>query len=836
MNYYILGLLIIIIILIVCLYISSMRARINAKEMFSREVALQESDRKFHALVEGLSEGLTLSDELGVVVEWNNALELITGIKKLDALGKYVWDIQESLMLPDRRTPDTLERVKKTLQDTLRTGTSPIINKNIEIELYQPSGKRITIEQLNFTVKSEKGYWLGSILRDISTRKQAENIFNESLLRLNALLNNIPDIAWIKDSESQFVAANKPLADLYQTTPDAMIGKTDFDLCAAELARSYQVDDQDVMLSKQQKRIEECLVAKDGKKYWLETIKTPIFNTQGEVVGTAGLGRDITERKRVERVQDVLYRISEAAHTAQNVDELYRIIHTSIQGLMPAKNLYIAYYEKSTDLLYFPYHADERDLEWPPLKPGKGLTRYVYTTGKPLLATPEVFQRLLDSGEIELIGQKPIDWLGVPLRTQHGIIGVMAVQTYHLSERLSEEDKDILVFVSTQVAMAIERRQVEAALRTSQANLAEAQHLAHIGSWDWNLLTNEVSWSEEIFRIAGWDTGVTPSFDAFFQLVHPEDRTRVQEAIEKTIRQFQPYRIDHRLIRADGTELVLQRQAEVIFDDNKQPVRMIGTVQDITEIRRAEAERDNLIKELQAKNTELDRFTYTVSHDLRAPLVTIRGFLGFVEKDIRSGNTNQLTTDLARITAAVNKMQRFLDELLELSRAGRMVNPPEPVSFQTIVSDAVELIRGRIDARGVKVIIAEDLPVILCDRMRFTQVVQNLVDNAVKFLGNQPKPFIEIGMQGLETEGKAIFFVRDNGIGIEPQYQAKIFGLFNKLDNQTEGTGIGLTLVKRIVEAHNGKVWLKSDPGTGSTFYFTCPLYRDAGKYPYDNE
>lgn len=666
--------------------------------MASREAALHESEGKFRAFVEGSTEGLVLTDEQGVVVEWNRALELITGLEKNNALSKYVWDVQTLILVPERRTPEVEEGIKKTLQDVLRTGSFPMAAKVIESEICQVSGKRITIEQLNFTIKSEKGYWIGSILRDISSRRQAEN------------------------------------------------------------------------------------------------------------------------------VSEVLYRISEAAHTAPNLDELYRIIHASISGLMPAKNLYIAYYDASTDLLHFPYHVDERDLEWPPMKPGKGLTRYVYTTGKPLLATPEIFQQLLDSSEVELIGQKPVDWLGVPLRTQHGIIGVMAVQTYHLNERLGEEDRDILVFISTQVAMVLERRQVEEALRASQANLAEAQRIAHIGSWDWNILTNDESWSDELFRITGWEPKRAHTLDAFLQLVHPEDRQRVKEVIENSQKQYQPYSLDHRIVRSDGKELILHRQAEVFLDDNGKPVRMLGTVQDITDIRRAEAERDQLIKELQAKNTELDRFTYTVSHDLRAPLVTIRGFMGFLLKDIQTGNIDQLSADMERITTAIKKMHQFLDELLELSRAGHMITLPEPISFHTIVADAIEMNRGRIDARAVQVSIADDLPVILCDRIRFTQVVQNLVDNAIKFIGDQPKPRVEIGMQGINPEGQAIFYVLDNGIGIDPQYQEKIFGLFDKLDNQSDGMGIGLTLVKRIVEAHSGKVWLKSDgAGTGSTFFFTCP-------------
>jgi len=175
-------------------------------------------------------------------------------------------------------------------------------------------------------------------------------------------------------------------------------------------------------------------------------------------------------------------------------------------------------------------------------------------------------------------------------------------------------------------------------------------------------------------------------------------------------------------------------------------------------------------------------------------------------------------------------MQRLLSELLELSRIGRMMNPSVVVDFSHLANEAVELVNEQIRVRGVHVTIDRDLPSIKGDRARLLEVVQNLVDNAVKFMGIQPEPCIEIGQAGIDPEGKPILFVQDNGIGIDPQYHERIFGLFNKLDAQTEGTGIGLALVKRIVEVHGGRIWVESEgAGKGTRFLFTLPLY-DNGK------
>jgi len=232
------------------------------------------------------------------------------------------------------------------------------------------------------------------------------------------------------------------------------------------------------------------------------------------------------------------------------------------------------------------------------------------------------------------------------------------------------------------------------------------------------------------------------------------------------------------------------------------------------------ATRKELIAELESKNAELERFTYTVSHDLKSPLFTIRGFLGYLEQDSLSGNHGRMRSDIQRITDATDKMQRLLNELLELSRVGRLKNEPEYVPFEELAREAVELVHGRIMQRGIAVRIHSNLPTVYGDRQRLLEVVQNLVDNAAKFMGDQGDPRIEIGQAG-EEQGKPILYVKDNGIGISTEHYDRVFGLFNKLDVKTEGTGIGLALVKRIVEVHGGRIWVQSESGKGSTFYFT---------------
>ena len=232
---------------------------------------------------------------------------------------------------------------------------------------------------------------------------------------------------------------------------------------------------------------------------------------------------------------------------------------------------------------------------------------------------------------------------------------------------------------------------------------------------------------------------------------------------------------------------------------------------------------ERLIRQLESKNAELERFTYTVSHDLKSPLVTINGFLGYLEADVAANNMERFHHDCERIRESVSRMHTLLSELLDLSRIGRVVNPSQTIPFEDLARDAIETVHGQLVAKRVSVTVQPGTPTVYGDRPRLTEALYNLLDNAAKFIGDQPEPQIEIGYAG-EENGFPILFVRDNGIGIPHELQGRIFGLFDKLDLNSEGTGVGLAIVKRIIEVNGGRLWVESEPGQGSTFFFTLPV------------
>lgn len=381
------------------------------------------------------------------------------------------------------------------------------------------------------------------------------------------------------------------------------------------------------------------------------------------------------------------------------------------------------------------------------------------------------------------------------------------------------------------IEMALYKHRTEKKLRESENKFRSVIEHASDGIALMDNRGNIIEWNPAIGQITGLkraDVLNQPVWDVVFQITPHEKKTAEMQE-ENAARwkaeagnnfQNRDQLAEYEIETPQGIRRIIQSNGFTV----ETPQGLLGGVimRDITERKQIEIERGRLIAELEGKNAELERFTYTVSHDLKAPLITIRGFLGYLEKDVQEGSVERVKKDVERINDAAEKMQRLLNELLELSRIGRITHPPRLIPFETIVREAVGLLAGQFAEKGVKVDIAPDLPTVCVDQVRFTQVMQNLIENAVKFMGEQPEPQIWIGRRRDGEE--AVFFVRDNGMGITPEHQERIFGLFDKLDAQADGTGIGLALVKRIVETHGGKIWVESEGlGKGSTFCFTIP-------------
>ncbi|MFN2110771.1 MAG: sensor histidine kinase, partial [Anaerolineae bacterium] len=336
------------------------------------------------------------------------------------------------------------------------------------------------------------------------------------------------------------------------------------------------------------------------------------------------------------------------------------------------------------------------------------------------------------------------DQLAVAITLSGGLVGIALLQWFSTRQLQLALMKARATTADLRIEIA-ERQQAEATLRESEQRLRLIFESAfdgisvHRESHDGTRILEDCN--EQYARMAGRTrkellaVGDTRRFQRSLETD--------QEAYAQALWSQQPHHGIFSWNRPDGKDNIVEYAAVSIpFGDE---LLVIGIDRDITEHIQATREREALVADLEAKNAELERFTYTVSHDLKSPLITISGFIGFLEQDTQTGNLEGVKKDIVQINRAVARMQRLLSELLELSRVGRLMNPPEEVSFEVIAREAVELVRGRIEARGVEVVVAPDLPTVHGDRARLVEVVQNLIDNACKFMGNQPSPQIEIG-------------------------------------------------------------------------------------------
>jgi PAS domain S-box-containing protein len=542
--------------------------------------------------------------------------------------------------------------------------------------------------------------------------------------------------------------------------------------------------------------------------------------------------RGDAQHKRSEQIQLATYRISEAAHASSTLDELFHEIHRIVGELMPADNFYIALYDAVTDMISFPYFVDQFDPPMPPKRPGRGLTEYVLRTGEPLLADEELHRMLERRGDAELIGAPSLQWLGVPLKIGDKTIGVLAVQSYTPGVRYGEAEERVLAFVSAQIAMTIERKRAEVALRESEIRLARAQETAHLGSWELDLTNledvsrNPLWWSDEVYRIFGYAPGQVPvSSELFFKSVPPEDVARIQAAVEGSVHDGAPYFIQHRVIRPDGSERIVEERSIVLRDPQGRPIRMVGTVLDVTDRQRLEEQ----LRQAQ-KMEAVGRLAGGVAHDFNNLLTAILGsaelLLGHLEPD------SPERVEAAEIRKAAMWAGDLTRQLLAFSR--QQILDPQVFDLSAVVADMDKMLRRLIRADiAFHTRLAPDLGAVRADPGQIEQVIMNLAVNACDAMPGGgtltiETANVEIGA-GDEREAAAppgryvLLTVSDTGLGMSATTRARVFEPFFTTKERGKGTGLGLSTVYGIVKQSEGCVTVESEPGRGTTFRVYLP-------------
>ena len=415
---------------------------------------------------------------------------------------------------------------------------------------------------------------------------------------------------------------------------------------------------------------------------------------------------------------------------------------------------------------------------------------------------------------------------------------VGSVEVYYLEERRKRdegpflnEERDLLDAIAERLANVIEQKQAEKELRESEERFALAVKGAADGIWDWNITTNDLWLAPRFKELLGYqDHEFASTFDNWELHLHPDDRRLALEAISAHQERRVPYDMEYRLKTKSGQYRWYRARGQAIWDEDGVPYRMSGSIQDITERKRAVEQLRKLneeleqrvaerTSELEAANAELKDFAYIVSHDLKAPLRAISQLANWILQDYSHTFDEAGREQIDLLIGRAKRMDNLIEGILQYSRIGRIKGDVELIDFNEFVRDEVAMISP---PDHIQIIIEGELPSIICDRTRIGQVFQNLLGNAVKFMD---KSRGEIMVKCTDNGSHWKFSVADNGPGIDERYHQRVFQIFQTLTSRDrrESTGIGLTIVKKIVELHGGEIWLESEVEVGTTFHFTLP-------------
>ncbi len=728
-------------------------------------------------------DAIVVSDARHIISEWNPGAERLFGYSPEEAFGRKIDDL---ITGTDQQVLD--EAARWTSQIQSRRG----ITSTETVRCRKDGSPVNVIVSIAPILTGDEWAGVVAVYTDITKRKQAEKALQQLSRQDEEALRVAKMGHWEFDIPGGFFTFNDQYYTLHGTTAKEMGG---YQMTAEDFARKLVHPEEASSVGESiqqgiaatdpnyQLRFEARILRVDGEVRWVTVWFRIAKDTEGNTVKLYGVNQDITERKQAEEA-------------LRESEEKYRVF---------IENLPIGVYRTT---------------------PGP--------KGKVLIANSAYLKTFGFSSMEELFQINVADLYANPLERKNFSDALLAKGHVHRVELHMKRRDGSLMWATVTASVAhgdkgevyfdcamediTERKQVEEALRESEEKYRRLVEVSPIPTWInkdgiityMNPAALQVLGATHLDQVLG---------RAALDFIHPDYHAVVKERIAQMVDEEKTVPLmEEKYLRLDGSIIDVDVTAAPFTTFGGSAIQVL--FQDITQRKLNEAEREALVANLEAKNAELERFTYTVSHDLKAPLITIRGFLGYLEQDIRSGDMPRLKQDMQRIIAATDKLQRLLRELLELSRIGRLMNPPENVPLGDLVQEAIKLMEGRLRERQVEIRIQEDLPIVRGDAQRLLEVMQNLLDNAVKFMGDQFQPIIEIGTRGEEND-MPIVYVRDNGIGIAPEHHERIFGLFNKLDSGAEGTGVGLAIVKRIIEVHRGRIWVESEPGKGSTFYFT---------------
>lgn len=555
----------------------------------------------------------------------------------------------------------------------------------------------------------------------------------------------------------------------------------------------------------------------------------------------------------------LIYKISESAYKVQDLQALYRYVHKLIGELIPAKNFYIAQYHKDLNKISFPYFIDEIDgvptNSLPPQDYANSLTDYMLRLGRPMLVDQKKFDELVEQGEVKLYGENSSEWLGAPLRTPEGVIvGAIVVQNYDEKQQYSEEHVAMLDFISTQIAMAIARKQYEKNLEASEERfrrIVEQSPYGIVIHRQGKIVFANNAAKDILRATAVNEVEGMPVLD----FVHPSYRELVMQRVSRLHEEGEnPEMIQEKFICLDGSVIDVEVSAvkvsfqgedatQTMFHDISERIRVEAKIkQYIEELKKSKTLLEKNASDLRSLNSQLeeserqlkkmnaskDKFFSIIAHDLRNPFISLLGYSEFLANDLDELDPYEIKKFADSIYRASRSIFGLLENLLQWSRvqSGKIPFHPEKLSLKAAVEDIIELYKGNIQKKQIRLenTISETLDV-RADKNMLHTVLRNLLSNAVKFTKAEGK----VAISAKNEDTFVTVRIEDSGIGMDEDMIRKLFDLGDSVIRQgtddEPGTGLGLILCKEFIQKMGGEISVESELQKGTVFSFTLPLF-----------
>ena len=648
---------------------------------------------------------------------------------------------------------------------------------------------------------------------------------------LEELVESAPEAITLLDLNYRVVRINSEFTRMFGYTAEEALGR---EIGSLIVAPEMQVEARTMSeaLNRGQKvSLETKRRRKDGTLVDVSILGTPV-SVGGGPVALYAIYRDISERKRVEQLNSALYRIAEKASSAEDLDEFYAAIHSIVAELMYARNFYIAVLDPVTQYLSFPYWVDEEDPAPPPRRLARGLTEYVLRTGEPLLVTPEVFEDLVKRGEVDSIGAPSVDWLGVPLKMGSNSLGAVVVQSYTDKVRYGVKDRDILTFVSQQLASALDHKRNEEALRLSEARYRSLVESAVYGIFrsckqgkflDVNPAVASMLGYERLEQVLALDARA----DVF---VHPDEQARLLRECQ------QKGRLDNfetKWKRKDGTIITVRLSGRAVQIEGEGDEILEIIAEDVTE-RRLLEEQFRQAQKMEA----VGRLAGGMAHDFNNLLMVISGYAEVMTDQIDPDSP--LYGKVTAIQQAADRATTLTRQLLAFSR--KQILELKVVDLNAIVADMERLLRPLI-GENIELItrLGNGLGRTRADAGQIEQVIMNLVVNAKDAMPSGGKIQIQTANVDLNDTYRrehtyiqpgpyVMLAVGDSGSGMDKETLARIFEPFFTTKEKGKGTGQGMSTVYGIVKQSGGYIFAHSELGHGTTFRIYLPCVEDSAQ------